>query len=138
MSQFASRAIDASARLNQTASLLDQALGDLMDFRQAAPGLRCSAALAEAANELKALEQIRQELAAATPSAERAALQRKLKSLLLQLRGVERLLASAGDFYRGWCAAGYTATSDLCYSANGYESLSGSNQPGPALLALQG
>lgn len=138
MSQFASRATDASARVSQVAGLLDQALADLTDFRQAAPAVRCTAALAEAATELKALEKIRQELASATPSAERASLQRKLKGLLLQLRRVERMLASAGDFYRGWCAAGYSATPDLCYSADGYESRSGSNQPGPALLALHG
>jgi anti-sigma28 factor (negative regulator of flagellin synthesis) len=138
VSPFVNRAAEAGTRVSRVASLLELALADLTDFRQAAPALRCSAALAEAAGELKALEQIRQELAATASSAERDSLQRNLRGLLLQLRRVEGLLASAGDFYRGWCAAGYSAASELCYSATGYDSISWSNQPGPALLAVQG
>jgi hypothetical protein len=119
-------------------NLLDRALEDVTDFRQATPVSRCAAALTEAASELRILEQAHHDLWLGQPALERAALERRLKALLPRLRSLERLLASAGKFYHGWCAVGQAATPPPGYSATGYEVLGWSSEPGPALLALKG
>ncbi len=130
-------AIDARSSLKRVENLLDRALEDLTDFRQAAPGSRCAAALTEAASELRILEQADHDRWYAESARERAALERRLRALLPRLRSLERLLASAGEFYRGWCAVGCAATPPG-YSTTGYEALGWSSEPGPALLALKG
>jgi len=120
--------------LKRVENLLDEALKDLTKVSREAPGSRCAAALAEAAAELQAFAQVNR----GTGSQPNTVL-RQLSGLPARLRNLERLLASAAEFYRGWCAAApeanYPPTGD---SGENYQSSGWSNDSGPALLAFRG
>jgi hypothetical protein len=112
-----------------------EALQDLKSLSHEAPAARCAAALAEASAELRAFAQARYDL-----GAQAATLPCQLGGLPTKLRRLERLLASAAEFYRGWCAAG-APTADYhasCDSGQSYQSAGWSNEPAPALLAFRG
>jgi hypothetical protein len=116
----------ASARdasLNRVEALLGEALKDLTAMSRKAPGARCSAALAEAAVELQAFVGTHAETGSQSPS-----LRRQLSGWPTKLRALQGLLASAAEFYGGWCAAAPVAAYPVdCHT-----------EPGPALLAFRG
>lgn len=123
-----------TSSLDRVETLLGEALEDLKHPKREAPAARCAAALAEAAAELQAFAQVSGGI-----GSQSAPLRTQLGGLYSRLRRLERLLASAAEFYRGWCAAGTQADSypAPCYLEEGYQSASWSN-PGPALLAFRG
>jgi len=126
--------VSPQAHLNGVENLLEEALEDLRYPNREAPATRCAAALAEAAAELQAFAQSHREIGPQNP-----VLRRQLNGLSARLRRMERLLASAAEFYSGWCAAGPTAD----YHASGdsgqsYESAGWSTDTAPALLAFRG
>ncbi len=112
------------AHLKRVENLLDEALEDLRCVNRQTPATRCAAALAEAQPEI---------------DPQNSVLRMQLNGLPARLRRMERLLASAAEFYSGWCAAGPTAD----YHASGdsgqsYESAGWSTDTAPALLAFRG
>ena len=117
---------EASQRLRRVASLLDLALDDLTGKGNALPGCGSAALLTEAYAELQSF----------SPPPVQAnsslMLTAQLNELLPKLTRAQRLLATAAEFYRGWCAAGLTQNQ----STAGYEGEGWSH--GPALLAIQG
>jgi hypothetical protein len=126
--------VSPQAHLNRVENLLDEALQDLRYPDREAPATRCAAALAEAAAELQAFARAHREI-----SPQNSVLRRQLNSLPKRLRRMERLLASAAEFYSGWCAARPTAD----YHASGdsgqsYQTAGWSNDLAPALLAFRG
>jgi hypothetical protein len=127
--------MNPQAHLSRVENLLDEALQDLTSLKREAPAARCAAALAEASAELRAFSQARYDLGSQHPD-----LRSQLGRLPTKLRGLERLLASAAEFYRGWCAAGPPAADyqSTGYSGEGYQSFGWSNDSGPALLAFRG
>jgi len=126
--------VSPQAHLNRVENLLDEALRDLSYPDREAPATRCAAALAEAAAELQAFGQTHREL-----GPQNSFLRMQLNSLPKRLRRVERLLASAAEFYSGWCAAGPTADYHAsCDSGQSYQTTGWSNDTAPALLAFRG
>lgn len=128
-----------NARLDCVERLLDEALEDLKHPIRDAPAVRCAAALAEAARELQTFSHARPETGSHT-----SAFRARLAGLPAKLRRLERLLASAAEFYTGWCAAGTQADSypapgdsEQGYQSAGWSNLACSNR-GPALLAFRG
>jgi hypothetical protein len=136
--------VEARARLQRVETLLDQALDDLTGTgkKGAVPCTRCAAALTEVAAELQSfaglLTERPQERSGllrgqnCLEAGDRAALSPQIKALLPRLTRLERLLAAAAEFYRGWCAAGPAPG----YPAPGYETDAWSHSP--ALLTLEG
>ncbi len=122
------------AHLSRVENLLDEALQDLTCVKREAPATRCAAALAEAAAELQSFAQAHREI-----DPQNSVLRRRLNGLPARLRRTERLLASAAEFYTGWCGAGPTADYHASYdSGQSYPSAGWSNEPAPALLAFRG
>jgi hypothetical protein len=126
--------VSPKAHLKRVENLLDEALEDLRCVNRQTPATRCAAALAEAAVELQAFAQAQPEI-----DPQNSVLRMQLNGLPARLRRMERLLASAAEFYSGWCAAGPTAD----YHASGdsgqsYESAGWSTDTAPALLAFRG
>jgi hypothetical protein len=119
--------VEASARLRRIENLLDQATADLTGKGSSPACSRCAELLAETQAELQSVAGLLPELAQ-----QRAALILQLKALLPRIRSVERLLAAAAEFYRGWCAAGPAQS----YPAPGYQIDEWSRRP--ALLAFEG
>ena len=123
-----------NSRLDRVETLLDEALEDLKCPKREAPAARCAAALAEAACELQTFSQARPGIESQT-----ATLRRQLNGLPARLGHLSALLASAADFYSGWCAAAPAANYVEPYSSQtGYQSPGWSNDHGPALLAFRG
>jgi putative hemolysin len=134
VSKNVTAALAANARLSRVESLLDEALRDLTAFSGETPGSRCAAALAEAAAELQAFSQV-----AGQVGSQSATFRKLLSAFHPRLCNLKRLLASAADFYRGWCAAAPAANQAESYcSQDGYQFRSSSGEPGPALLAFRG
>lgn len=123
------------AHLSRVENLLDEALQDLKSLNREAPAARCAAALAEASTDLLSFSQARYDL-----GSQPASLRNQLSGLPAKLRRLERLLASAAEFYRGWCAAGASAADyqSIAYSGEGYQGSGWLNDSGPALLAFRG
>jgi hypothetical protein len=131
--------VTLNSQLDRVERLLDEALEDLKRPKGEAPAVRCAAALAEAARELQTFSQVRPE-----PGSHSSAFRARLAGVPAKLRRLERLLASAAEFYTGWCAAGtqadsYPAPGDLeqGYQSAGWSNPAWSNR-GPALLAFRG
>jgi hypothetical protein len=126
--------VSPEARLDRVEGLLDKALEDLKCPNREAPAARCASALAEAATELQAFAQVRNEI-----GLPRATLLGQLSGLAARLRRTERLLASTAKFYSGWCAAAPAADYPApgCSGQN-YQPAGWSNDPAPALLAFRG
>ncbi len=126
--------MNPQAHLSRVENLLEEALQDLISLNREAPGARCVVALAAAGAELQAFSQARYDL-----RSEHVTLRSQLRGLPTKLRRLERLLASAAEFYTGWCAAAPAADyQPLCDSGQGYQSAGWSNDPAPALLAFRG
>jgi hypothetical protein len=126
--------VSQSSSLDRVESLMIEALEDLTSMNRTAPGLRCAAALTEAASEMQAFAQTHSGIGSHT-----ATLRRQLHGLAARLGHLSALLASAADFYSGWCAAAPAANQVEPYSSqNGYQSPGWSNAHGPALLAFRG
>ena len=118
--------------LDRVENLLDDALTDLTAFNREVPGARCAAALAEAAAELQAFAKVR-------PQVGSQRMRKQLSAIPSRLRNIERLLASAAEFYTGWCAAVPAAHSSASGLAEqSYQSSGWSNDTAPALLAFRG
>lgn len=118
--------------LDRVENLLADAITDLTAFSREAPGKRCAAALAEAAAELQALAKVPGQLGSQR-------VRKQLSAIPSRLRNIERLLASAAEFYTGWCAvvpaAHFSAPGPAKHS---YQSSGWSNDTAPALLAFRG
>lgn len=133
MIQRAQAAADYGRRLSAVEVLLERALEDLAAGSREAPAAVCAAALGEVAVELRTLVGM---LAKQGPAAgDRVNLLARLSALPGKLQRLEQLLATAGEFYRGWCAAAPAAV--LGYEAPGYEATGWPQAPGPALVALE-
>ena len=122
---------EASQRLRCVASLLDQALDDLAGKGNSLPGCGSAVLLGVAYAELQSFSR-----SVPTPSSAQreslSVLAAQLNELLPKLNKAQRFLATAAEFYRGWCAAGLLQN----HSATGYEGEGWSQ--GPALVAVQG
>jgi hypothetical protein len=128
--------VKASERLGRVEGLLDRAVDDLAG-RSMISGV-CVSALSEAVAELQSLESMWTNSSqqpvqrAQLRDEECAALKSQVKGLVSRLGDAERLLAAAGEFYRGWCAAGLAPSLvSPGYQTNGWSQ-------GPALLTLVG
>jgi hypothetical protein len=122
------------AHLSRVDNLLDEALQDLKSLNREVPAARCAVALADASAELRAFSQARYDLGSQPDT-----LRSQLSALPAKLRRMERLLASAAEFYTGWCAAAPTADQHASGdSGQSYQSAGWSNEPAPALLAFRG
>ena len=123
--------LDAGARLQKVESLLDQALADLVGDQSSAPASHCAAILTTASDELRAFAHA---VTLCAPDKDYPLLRPRVQGLLLRLKSVERLLSSAAEFYRGWCAAVPPSHSYSLPAGYGPDHSSF----GPALLALEG
>ena len=124
-------------RLLRLESLLDQAIEDLIAAGSQTACSRCASLLTEAVGELQVLQGLligtRHKTTATDAQLEpcdHATLRRQMGKLPPRLQHLERLLAGAAEFYRGWCAAAPLP--------DGYEADGWSQVRGPALLALEG
>jgi hypothetical protein len=143
VSRRAPSAVEAGTLLRRVESLLNQAVEDLTGKDLSGKGRpalcsRCAGALAEASAELQSFAGLLKELPqegnglAFLEESERAALRRQIEALLPRLGVVQRLLAAAAEFYRGWCAVVPSSS----YPVPGYQADDWSHRP--ALLALEG
>jgi hypothetical protein len=130
-------AAETSKRLSRVEILLDRAIENVIGEGHPAPCSVYAAALTEADSELRAASELLTEkrpkqglTEARLEELDRATLLRQLGDFPARLQTLERLLAAAGEFYRGWCAAAPLQ--------NGYEAAGGPETRGPSLLALEG
>jgi len=122
-----SAVVRAGQSLERVERLIDQVVEDLLGKGSSVPCSRCPDMLFQAHAELHSFAG-----SLAEPQLDQTALLPQLRVLLPRLSAAERLLAAAGEFYRGWCAAGPLPAHPL----PGYQSNSFCH--GPALLALEG
>jgi len=124
--------IDAAKSLRRVENLLDQALAAITGKNSTMSCTRCASVLAEVNTELKSLTSPLIEF-----STDRAALLPHVAALLPRIGLVKKLLATAAEFYGGWCAAGTApGNAALGGQASGYQTETWSC--GPALLAFEG
>ncbi len=128
MSSRVSSAVNADQCLQRVEALLDEALDDLTGRRKTAPCLRAANILTDIHSELRIFADLLPASRANQP-----ALLPRLKAISPRLKSAERLLATAGEFYLGWCAAAPPSSS---YPASGYQADQLFHRP--ALLALEG
>jgi hypothetical protein len=129
-------ATETGKRLCRVETLLDLAIENVIGGNLGRSS-ECATALAEASAELQTVKgQLTEQQPKQDPrrtrleELDRAALLRQLGNLPARLQSLERLLAAAAEFYRGWCAA--------APPQSGYEVAGCLEARGPALLALEG
>jgi hypothetical protein len=128
---------EAATRLHRVEGLLNQAISELTSQGSSTSGGRPDV-LAEAARELRLLQELitkkssEQKGFGVSHDPMSVALIPQMKAILPKLARLEKLWASAAEFYRGWCAV----EPPQSYPSPCMETASAPS--GPALLAFEG